>query len=144
MAITYKVSRPTIDNWINNKFELSKQHFIINDLFNQIRKYMPRLGSAKLHHILKFELLSNGIDIGRDKFHENAQTLVLMVLRKKMFFRTTDSNHLFNKHSNLVKGMKLNKPEQLWLSGITYIKSAEGTMYLSLITEAYSKKKGHY
>jgi len=101
---------------------------------------MPRIGSAKLYHILKFDMLIEGIDIGRDKFHKMLKHLCLLVPRKKMFFRTTESNHLYNKHSNLVKGMKLNKPEQLWVSDITYLKTSNGTMYLSLITDAYSKK----
>ena len=101
---------------------------------------MPRLGSAKLYHILKFDMLVEGIDIGRDKFHNMLKHLCLLVPRKKKFFRTTDSNHLFNKHSNLVKGLKINKPEQLWVSDITYLKTKNGTMYLSLITDAYSKK----
>ena len=101
---------------------------------------MPRIGSAKLYHILKFDLILNDVIIGRDKFHNTLKDLCLLVPRKKMFFRTTDSNHLFNKHSNLVKGMKITKPEQLWVSDITYLKSKNGSMYLSLITDAYSKK----
>jgi len=101
---------------------------------------MPRIGSTKLYHILQFDLRHNGVFVGRDKFHKILKHLCLLVPRKKMFFRTTDSNHLFNKHSNLVKGMKLNKPEQLWVSDITYLKTSEGSMYLSLITDAYSKK----
>ena len=101
---------------------------------------MPRLGSAKLYHILKYDLLVEGVDIGRDKFHKMLKHLCLLVPRKKLFFRTTESNHLYNKHSNLVKGMKLNKPEQLWVSDITYLKTANGSMYLSLITDAYSKR----
>jgi len=140
LANCFGVSRPTIYNWRNQKCELTKQHFIVKDLVIQIRKIMPRLGSVKLYHILKFDLLSEGVDIGRDKFHKMLKHLCLLVPRKKMFFRTTQSNHLFNKHSNLVKGMKLNKPEQLWVSDITYLKTANGTMYLYLITDAYSKK----
>jgi len=101
---------------------------------------MPRIGSAKLYHMLDYDLTQNGVNIGRDKFHNTLKNMCLLVPRKKKFFRTTDSNHIFNKRSNLVKGMKLNKPEQLWVSDITYLKSKNGTMYLSLITDAYSKK----
>ena len=100
---------------------------------------MPRLGSAKLYHMLKDDLIKHNINMGRDKFHKTLKDLCLLVHKMKMFFRTTNSNHLFNKHSNLVKGMKLNKPEQLWDSDITYLKTKNGSMYLSLITDAYSK-----
>jgi len=140
LANTFKVSRPTIYSWRKQKFELTKQHFVVKDLVNSIRKFMPRVGSVKLYHILKFDMLIEGVDIGRDKFHKMLKHLCLLVPRKKKFFRTTQSNHLFNKHSNLVKGMKINKPEQLWVSDITYLKTSNGSMYLSLITDAYSKK----
>jgi len=137
---TFKISRTTIYNWMIAKNELLEEHFIIKDLVTQVRKYMPRLGSAKLYHMLTLDLELNGVNVGRDKFHNILKDLCLLVPRKKKFFRTTESNHLFNKHSNLVKGMNLNKPEQLWVSDITYIKSKNGSMYLSLITDAYSKK----
>ena len=88
--------------------------------------------------MLKLDLKMNGVKIGRDKFHNTLKHLCLLVPKKKKFFHTTDSNHLFNKHSNL--GMILNKPEQLWVSDITYLKTDTGTMYLCLITDAYSKK----
>ena len=140
MYRTFKVSRTTIYNWQKARTEETEEHNIIKDFVNQIRQYMPRLGSAKLYNILKFDLRINDVNIGRDKFHNTLKDLCLLVPRKKKFFRTTDSNHLFNKHSNLVKGMKLNKPEQLWVSDITYLKSKNGSMYLSLITDAYSKK----
>lgn len=140
LSRTINVSRTTIYRWrIQNKV-LTEEHLIIKKLVNQVRSYMPKLGSVKLYHLLKYDLNLNGINIGRDKFHKTLKHLCLLVPRKKMFFRTTESNHLFNKHSNLVKGMKLNKPEQLWVSDITYLRTKNGTMYLSLITDAYSKK----
>lgn len=140
LAKTFKVSRPTIYNWKKEKKTLDHHKIVIKDLVNQTRKIMPRIGSVKLYHLLDVELILNGINIGRDKFHNTLKSLCMLVPRKKGFFRTTDSNHLFNKHSNLVKGMTINKPEQLWVSDITYLRTANGTMYLSLITDAYSKK----
>ena len=101
---------------------------------------MPRIGSIKLYHILKLDMRLLDINIGRDKFHKILKHLKLLVPKRKKFIRTTDSNHLYNRHKNLVKGMKLNKPEQLWVTDITYIKSASKNFYLTIITDAYSKK----
>ncbi len=36
--------------------------------------------------------------------------------------------------------MVLNKPEQLWVADITYLATRAGNTYLSLITDAYSRK----
>lgn len=109
-------------------------------LVKRIRKRMPRLGSIKLYDRLKPEFSKKGIKCGRDKFIEILKEACMLVPKKKKFIRTTDSNHLFNKHTNKVKGLKLKRPEQIWMSDITYIKTKEGNMYLSLITDAYSKK----
>lgn len=105
-----------------------------------IRKFMPRVGGRKLYFILKKDLIKHNINIGRDKFFKMLKQQCLLVPKLKSFNRTTDSNHLFNKHSNLVKGMNISKPEQLWVSDITYIKTKNGNLYLSLVTDAYSKK----
>lgn len=44
------------------------------------------------------------------------------------------------KYPNLVEDMIVHRPEQVWVSDITYIKTDQGHHYLSLITDAYSKK----
>jgi len=54
--------------------------------------------------------------------------------------RTTNSYHRFYKYPNLIKDIDINRAEQVWASDITYIRTKEGFMYLSLITDVYSKQ----
>lgn len=106
---------------------------------------MPKVGGKKLYKILKLDMTISDINVGRDKFLASLKRQYLQVPKRKKFIRTTDSNHIYRKYSNLVKGMVINKPEQLWVSDITYIRTNTGFMYLFLITDAYSKKiMGHY
>ncbi|QTY27809.1 DDE-type integrase/transposase/recombinase [Flavobacterium sp. CS20] len=44
------------------------------------------------------------------------------------------------KYKNLVKDQVPRRPEQLWVSDITYIKTQNGHNYLALVTDAYSKQ----
>lgn len=106
----------------------------------QVRKRMPRLGTIKLYKILEPTFESEGIKCGRDKLYRILRKACMLVPKKKKWTRTTQSNHLFTKHSNKIKGVDLKRPEQIWQSDITYIKTKEGNLYLSLITDAYSKK----
>ena len=53
---------------------------------------------------------------------------------------TTNSNHMYKKYKNLVKDQVPNRPEQLWVSDITYVKTERGHNYLAIVTDAYSKK----
>ena len=64
----------------------------------------------------------------------------LLVPKTKRFHITTNSKHLFYKYKNLVKDKVPTRPEQLWVSDITYIKTQNGHNYLALVTDAYSKQ----
>jgi len=53
---------------------------------------------------------------------------------------TTLSKHRFKKCPHIVRDFIPIAPNQLWVSDITYIHLHEGFAYLSLITDAYSRK----
>lgn len=114
-------------------------------MVKQERKQLPRTGTRKMYHMLKDELQATGIKVGRDKMHEVLRESKLLVPRRKRYFNTTMSKHRFYKHPNLAKDLTVTHPEQLWVSDITYIKTRQGHLYLSLITDAFSRKiVGHY
>lgn len=102
------------------------------------RQQQPRLGTRKLYHILKAEL--NILRIGRDKFFDILRSNHLLIIPKRSYHITTWSHHRFRKHANLIKEMEVTAPEQVWVSDITYIGKREKPCYLSLVTDAYSKK----
>lgn len=125
------------------KFENEQynQQIIIIKMVETIREKMPRIGVRKLYHLLKEPLYEHGIDIGRDKLFDIMSNFSLLVRkRKRRKPITTDSNHPFYKYPNLIKGLIIMQPNQLWVSDITYIPLINKYAYLSLITDAYSRK----
>ena len=64
----------------------------------------------------------------------------MLIKKKKNYMRTTNSYHRFYKYPNLIKDIQINRAEQVWVSDITYIRTNQGWLYLSLITDAYSKQ----
>jgi putative transposase len=104
----------------------------------EIRRSMPRIGARKLYYLL-FEQLQE-LKIGRDKFLDILRANHLLILPKRSYHVTTNSHHRFRKHKNLLLGKTITGPEQVWVSDITYIGKREKPCYLSLITDAYSKK----
>ena len=64
----------------------------------------------------------------------------MLTLRKKYSSRTTNSLHRFYKYHNIIKDFKVSRPNQIWVSDITYIRTIKGFCYLALITDAYSRK----
>lgn len=104
----------------------------------KIRNTMPRIGAKKLYYLLKNQL--NQLKIGRDKFIDILRANHLLIKPKRSYHITTNSHHRFRKHQNLVLDLKICRPEQVWVSDITYIGKRENPCYLSLITDAYSKR----
>jgi putative transposase len=78
---------------------------------------------------------------GRDAFIELLRKNGLMVqIKRRRHYKTTDSNHHYRKYPNLAKDVFPIRPNEVWVSDITYVETGEGVCYLSLITDAYSHK----
>lgn len=77
--------------------------------------------------------------IGRDKLYDILRLYNLLVPKLKNYVTTTNSKHQFRKYKNLIKDQVPNRPEQLWVSDITYIKTENGHNYLAIVTDAHSK-----
>lgn len=116
------------------------EDIIVLKFVAEIRHQQPRIGTQKLHYMLQDKFKEHHIKLGRDKFYDLLQQhgYLLRYRRRKPF--TTDSNHRFKKYPNLIRDLMLNNSGQLWVSDITYIRTGSGFNYLSLITDAYSRK----
>jgi transposase InsO family protein len=113
---------------------------VIIDMVIKIRKEQLNLGTRKIYHEIKSDLLTHGIKIGRDKLFEIMNKHNMLVRLKKRRAITTDSYHRFYKYPNLVKDYEPEAPNRLWVSDITYIRTQDKFIYLTMITDAYSKK----
>ena len=113
------------------------------ELVENIRIKMPKLGGRKLYFLLSEPLKE--LKIGRDKFFNILRANHLLIIPKRSYHVTTNSHHRFRKHKNLVSDYQVTKPNQVWVADITYIGNRKNPSYLSLITDAYSKKiVGHH
>lgn len=109
-------------------------------MVKMIRREMPKLGTRKLVFMLKPFMYEHNVKMGRDALHSLLQRHSLIIISKKRYAITTNSNHWYRKYKNLIIGFNAKESEELWVSDITYISTINGFNYLSLITDAYSKK----
>ena len=107
-------------------------------MVKEVRLRMPKLGTRKLYEKLHLELRE--LNIGRDGLFAIIKANHLQIIPKRQYHITTNSHHRFHKHKNLVEGLFIHRPEQVWVSDITYIGTRANPMYLALVTDAYSKK----
>lgn len=115
-------------------------HMVVLMLVKEIRMDIPIIGTRKLLFMLTPQLQEHGIKMGRDQLFDLLRFYGLLMRRRRRFTKTTDSNHWLKKYPNLIEDIVLSAPEQLWVSDITYIRTLQGFNYLSLITDAYSRK----
>lgn len=113
---------------------------LVKQLVDRERKQLPRLGTRKIHYLIKDDLNFNGIRFGRDKLFTLLRTYGLLIKPRRRYIQTTMSKHWLRKWPNIIKGMQLNHPDEVWVSDITYLKTEQGNCYLNMITDAYSRK----
>jgi putative transposase len=103
------------------------------------RAAQPRLGARKLHH--QFQSAGRGEPVlGRDRFLRVLRRHDLLVKPRKKAVRTTYYDDALPVYRNLLYHLEPTAPHQVWVSDITYITLKDRALYLSLITDLYSRQ----
>lgn len=106
---------------------------------DQQRKVLPRLGTRKLHYLIKDQLEAQGLKMGRDGLFALMGHYDLQIRPRRRYVQTTMSKHWMRKWPNIEKNIVATHPDQVWVSDITYLKTEEGNCYLNLITDRFSR-----
>lgn len=118
--------------------QVMKQEIVLQ-MVEKHRELMPRVGGRKLLILLEPELQGELL-MGRDSFFDFLRERGLLVRKRGRGYRTTQSNHWLHKYPNLIVGFEPERAHRLWVSDITYIRTNEGPCYLSLVSDACSRK----
>lgn len=98
------------------------------------------MGGKKLHVLLADFMTEHQIKMGRDAFFNLLADHYLLVRRKRRRVQTTESGHWYKRYPNLISKLHVDSVNQIWVSDITYLKTRQGFLYLSLITDVCSRK----
>ncbi len=113
-------------------------------LVEAVRMRQPRIGTRKLHHLLRKPLAQEDIALGRDAMFDVLRHARLRVPPKRTYHKTSDSRHRCWCHPNLFKAgpaqVRVTRSEQVWVADITYLPTTGRFVYLSLVTDAHSRK----
>jgi transposase InsO family protein len=122
------------------KRELQRQfeEEIILEMVRQVRRKHPRLGTRKMLEKIQPWLAVEGIQIGRDRLFSLLRERDLLVKHTKAYRRTTIPGH--RRTPNLLPGMVISQPNQVWVCDITYLEVEMGRFaYLFLLMDLYSR-----
>lgn len=126
-------------SFYRDEFVGIEEELILKEVVS-IRKNHPRIGTRKLYVMLEHFMLEHHIKMGRDALFDLLSLHGLLIRKRRRKIVTTQSNHWMKKYPNLIKEFHPTAPNQLWVSDITYWKIETMPLYISLITDAYSRK----
>lgn len=106
----------------------------------RIRAHQKKIGARKLHYLLSEFLTGHQIEMGRDAFFALLRENALLIRRRRPSRPRTTFSAPWKRYPNLIRGQVPTAANQVWVSDITYVRVREGFSYLSLITDAYSRK----
>lgn len=87
------------------------------------------------------ELKSRGFDVSRPRVARLMKRNGIRAVHAKKFVVTTDSKHQYPVVSNILdRNFSANEKGQAWVSDITYIKTAKGWLYLTVILDLFDRK----
>lgn len=119
--------------------EAVKGEIVIQEVM-KIRSVQKRIGGKKLHHMLGGFLGEQEIEMGRDAFYDLLREHSLLVRKRRLRKPRTTISGPWKRYPNLIRDYQPSGANQVWVSDITYVRVGEGFAYLSLITDAYSRK----
>ena len=134
------VTRQAYYQYFRHRKQLSFEDGLIVSEVLKIRKRHRHMGGRKLYVLLQSFLLDHGIKMGRDRLFDILSENNLLIRHGKRKTITTNSLHRFRKYSNLTRDFVPTCPGRLWVSDITYWKIDSGFLYISLVTDAFSRK----
>ena len=124
---------------------LALEQFVVQYIL-EIRKKDPMMGMDKLWRMYQSRF-SEEYRIGRDAFRSIMHERGLNIKNVRRAPRTTDSRHNLPTYPNLVKSVIPTRPNQIWVSDITYIAIEDPTArlgyrfcFLTIVMDAYSKR----
>ena len=123
----------------NQEASCFEQELILEQVLH-IRRLQPAIGGRKLYTMLQTFLLEHQIKMGRDALFDLLAAHQLLIRKKRRRVTTTQSFHWFRKHPNLIRNIVPLNKNHIWVSDITYYKTTTGHVYISFITDAYSRK----
>lgn len=109
----------------------------LREAMNQLAAQFPTYGSRRLAAQMRrppYKLTVNRKRVQRVMRQEQITCRV-----KRRTVQTTDSKHEFPRYPNLVADLEITRPDQVWVSDITYIRLREEFIYLAVIMDVFTR-----
>ena len=135
----FKVSRSGYYDWLAARPSSRSlaNEAITREIREVFRESFESYGAPRL----RAELLKRGYEVSRPRVARLMAADNLFARRKRRFISTTDSNHKYPVAPNILeRNFTVSSENRVWVSDITYIRTKEGWMYLTVIIDLFNRK----
>ena len=139
MCKVLRVSRSAYYSWLNHKpTERELESHRLTQMIRSIYfKSKRTYGSPRVY--LKLKQL--GFQVSKNRVAAIMREEGLRSIIRKKFVVTTDSKHNYPVVGNLLnQNFMVSGPGQVWVSDITYIRTSQGWLYLTVIIDLWDRK----
>lgn len=137
MAEVLQVSKSRYYSWLKEpSVKIIKDQYLEPKIMKIFETNRETYGSPRISDALKDE----GIICGVNRTARIMKNMGIKASTKKKFIVTTDSNHDYPIAPNIVdRNFTVERPNEVWVSDITYIWTHEGWLYLCVILDLFSR-----
>jgi transposase InsO family protein len=116
---------------------LERRNALSDNVVSIFTKSRKTYGTRRVQAALR----DQGQNVGRHRLRRVMRDLGLISRPKRTHHKTTDSNHTYPVPQNLLnQNFKTDKPNQVWVTDITFLRTLEGWLYLVVILDLFSRK----
>lgn len=133
----FGVSKQAYYQYRDDCLEKASHARFIVEYVQSVRQIDKAIGGEKLWYMYR-TYFTEKYSVGRDAFAQVLRQYGLTLRKPRQSCRTTNSEHDLPLYPDLIKELAIVRPNQVWVSDITYIRLLTGFCYLSLITDAYT------
>jgi putative transposase len=132
-----RVSRSAFYRWRSGQESrrAREQRELVQKIEQVFKAHAQRYGSPRLTR----ELRQGGLRVGRNRVARLMRQQQL-VARKKRAFRPKTTVAAGRAEPNRIANLVPERPDQIWVSDITYVATAQGWLYLAVILDLFSRR----
>ena len=115
--------------------EKESEEEVLKKAINNVAGRYPTYGYRRITKQLQRE----GWNVNHKRITRLMRELGLLAKRKVRKKRTTNSVHGYKRYLNLIKELVVERPEQVWVGDITYIRLREEFVYLAVLMDVFTR-----
>jgi len=139
MCKVFKVTKSSYYGWLRNgpSARWQENENLLVEIMDIYEASHGIYGSPRITE----ELRAEGRNVSQNRIARMMRAAGIRAIKPKRFIATTDSKHNYPVAPNVLdQEFQATRPGEIWVSDITYVRTKNGWLYLTVIIDLYDRK----